>query len=286
MKLVFTILIFALIKVLATTTSAQHHPHDDSLIHKQNKKLNREEFRKTKERYFFTFRAVNARLDTEVEFELVDDLLTAKVGLEDNLGLPGKRTFFTATFIYRFTPMSGIYVNYYGINRTENHVTDRDIIFQSDTIPAGTANMVYFNTQVISMGYLLSLIRDPNSFLGAYFNLYLMWLKTGVRSDLGNIDAKVNFIAPLPNFGIVAMFKLKRWLFLEGNVGFFSLKVSDFDGTLYDFSVRLNFKPTKWLGLNVGYQEFDIRVGFPYESINTTIDYNFRGPAFGVSLGF
>ena len=113
-----------------------------------------------------------------------------------------------------------------------------------------------------------------------------MWLKTGVRSDLGNIDAEVNFVAPLPNFGIFAMFKLRPWLFLEGNVGFFSLKVSDFDGTLYDFSVRLIFKLTKWLGFNVGYQEFDIRVGFPYESINTTIDYNFRGPAFGVSLGF
>ncbi|NJN26361.1 MAG: hypothetical protein HC819_10470 [Cyclobacteriaceae bacterium] len=221
-----------------------------------------------------------------MEFELVEDLLTAKVGLEDNLGLPGKRAFFTAAFIHRFTPTSGIYVNYYGINRSENHVTDRDIIFQTDTIPAGTASMVYFNTQVISTGYLLSLVQDPNTFLGAYFNLYFMWLKTGVRSDLGSIDTEVNYVAPLPNFGIVAMFKIKSWLFLEGNVGFFSLKMNDFDGTLYDFSARLNFRPTRWLGFTMSYQEFDIRVGFPYESIYTTVDYNFRGPALGVNLSF
>lgn len=154
--------------------------------------MSREEFRKANERFFIWFGAVNARLDTNVEFELVDDLLTATVGLEDNLGLPGKRTFFTASFIHRFTPSSGIYLNYYGINRDEHLVTDRDIIFQSDTIPAGTASMVYFNAQVVSMGYLLSLKQDPIAFLGAYFNLYLMWLKTGVRSDLGSIDAEVS----------------------------------------------------------------------------------------------
>ena len=286
MKKIFVVLIFLLIQALPSISFGQNHHKHDSLTHKQIKKLKREEFRKSNERYFFKFGAVNARLHTEVEFDLVDDLLTAKVGLEDNLGLPEKSAFFTASFIHRFTPASGLYVNYYGINRAENHVTERDIIFQSDTIPAGTASRAYFNTQVVSTGYLLSLKRDPNAFLGAYFNLYLMWLKTGVNSDIKNIDAEVSYAAPLPNFGIVAMFKLTNWLYLDGNVGFFSLKVNDFDGTLFDFSVRLNFKPTKWFGLSVSYQEFDIRVGFPYESIYTTVDYNFRGPAFGVSLSF
>jgi hypothetical protein len=179
-----------------------------------------------------------------------------------------------------------IYVNYYGINRTEDHETEQDIIFHSDTIPAGTKSKVFFNTQVVSMGYLLSLKQDPNAFLGAYFNLYVMWLKTGVYSDIGNIDTEVSFAAPLPNFGLVAMFRLNSWLHLEGNVGFFSLKMDDFDGTLFDFNMSLNFKPLHWLGLSVSYQEFDIRVGFPFESIYTTVDYNFRGPAVGLNFTF
>jgi hypothetical protein len=32
-------------------------------------------------------------------------------------------------FIHRITPASGIYVNYYGINRTEDHETERDYHF-------------------------------------------------------------------------------------------------------------------------------------------------------------
>jgi len=285
-KRIFTVLMFLLIQFFTLASFAQKYHHEDSLTREQTKRQKKEEFRKSAQRSFFKFAAVNARLDTKVEFDILDELLTAKVGLEDNLGLPGKRTFLTAVFIHRFTPASGVYVNYYGINRTEHHETERDIIFHSDTIPAGTKSNVFFNTQVVSMGYLLSLKQDPNAFLGAYFNLYLMWLQTGVSSDIGSIDTKVSFAAPLPNFGIVAMFRLNSWMHLEGNVGFFSLKIDEFDGTLFDFNMSLNFKPTNWLGLSVSYQEFDIRVGFPYESIYTTVDYNFRGPAVGVNFTF
>ncbi len=281
----FPVFIYAIFQALPSAGVAQHQ-QDDSLTHKQIKKLKREEFKKTQERYFFKLGAMNARLDTEVSFEILNNFLTAKLGLEDNLGLPGKRTFFTAAFVHRFTPVSGLYTQYYGINRTENYSTEKDIIFQDDTIPAGTSSMAYFNTQVISAGYLLSLKQDPNAFLGAYINIYLMWLDTGVKSDIGSIDAKVRYAAPLPNFGLVAMFKLSKWLDLDANVGFFSLKLNDFDGTLYDFSARLVFKPAKWLGISLSYQEFDIRVSFPYEDINTTVDYNFRGPALGVNLSF
>jgi hypothetical protein len=277
---------FLLIQVPLAAGFGQKFHLQDSLTRKETKKMKREEFHKTQKRSLLKFGAVNARLDTKVEFDIVDGLLTAKVGLEENLGLPGKRTFFTSVFIHRFTPASGIYVNYYGINRAEYFVTEKDIIFQTDTIPSGTTSKVFFNTQVISMGYLLSLIQDPNAFLGTYFNLYLMWLKTGVNSDIGGIDSEVSFAAPLPNFGMVAMFRLKAWLHLEGNVGFFALKVDDFDGTLFDLNISLNFKPIKWLGLSVSYQEFDIRVGFPYESIYTNVDYNFRGPALGVNFTF
>jgi hypothetical protein len=277
---------FLLIQCLTEAVFAQKYHHEDSLTREQSKKLKRDEFRKNTQRYFFEFAAVNAGLDTKVEFDILDELLTAKVGLEDNLGLPGKSAFLTAVFIHRITPASGIYVNYYGINRTEDHETERDIIFHSDTIPAGTKSKVFFNTQVVSMGYLLSLKQDPNAFLGAYFNLYVMWLKTGVYSDIGNIDTEVSFAAPLPNFGLVAMFRLNSWLHLEGNVGFFSLKMDDFDGTLFDFNMSMNFKPLHWLGLSVSYQEFDIRVGFPFESIYTTVDYNFRGPAVGLNFTF
>jgi hypothetical protein len=98
---------FLLIQCLTEAVFAQKYHHEDSLTREQSKKLKRDEFRKNTQRYFFEFAAVNAGLDTKVEFDILDELLTAKVGLEDNLGLPGKSAFLTAVFIHRITPASG-----------------------------------------------------------------------------------------------------------------------------------------------------------------------------------
>ena len=262
----------------------QSKVHSDSLSKQQLKKDRREAFRKTNQQFFFKFSAVNAKLDTDISFDLADGLIAAQLGLENNLGLPRKRTFFTASFVHRFTPASGMYVNYYGINRSETRITSKDLIFGKDTIPMGTATKAFFNTQVISAGYLFTLVKDPDAFLGAFFNIYLMGLYTGVKSDFGDLEAKISYAVPLPNFGLVAMFKLKKWLYLDGTIGFFTLAFEDFDGTIYDFSARLVFKPTNWLGLSINYQKFDIRVKWPYDGILTTVDYNFLGPGLGVII--
>ena len=282
---VFAIFILTL---FCAAASAQHEDpvQTDSLSKKEMRREHREAFRKDNKQIFFSFSGVYADLNTKASFDLLDGFLTANVGLESNLGLPNKKSFFTGSLMYRITPSSGVYAHYYGINRAEAYVTKEDIIFLGDTIPAGSEARAYFNTQVVSAGYLLSLLKDPNAFLGAYFNIYVMSLGTGVSSDLGNIDAKVYLTAPLPNFGILADFKLNDWLYLGGNIGFFSIYLDEFGGSLYDLNARLTFKPAHWLGLHVSYQEFDIRVEFPFEGIQTAIDYNFRGPAFGINLMF
>ncbi len=282
----FLSFLFVLGFSFSTSFGQQSEAKSDLQNKKQLRYQKRQEFRKNSEQFFFKINTINAKLDTEVSFDLADDLLTATLGLENNLGLPGRRTFFTASFVHRFTPTSGMYVNYYGINRSETRVTNKDLIFGKDTIPKGTATQAFFNTQVISAGYLFTLVKDPDAFLGVYFNIYLMGLYTGVKSDIGDLEAKISYAVPLPNFGFVAMFKLNNWLFLDGNIGFFSLDLEDFEGTIYDFSTRLVFKPTNWLGLSINYQKFDIRVKWPYDGILTTVDYNFRGPGLGVIISF
>jgi hypothetical protein len=264
----------------------EYQLENDSLSRKETRQELRKDFRKNNRQFFVSFSAVQAKLNTTASFDVLDGFLTANVGLENNLGLPDKKSFFTGSMMYRITPSSGIYTKYYGINRSESYVTKEDLIFLGDTLPAGSEARGYFNTQVVSAGYLLSLLKDPEAFLGAYLNIYIMSLGTGVRSDLGNIDAKVNFTAPLPNFGLVALFKLKEWLYINGNIGFFSLYLDDFNGSIYDLSARLMFKPMKWFGIDVSYQEFDIMVVFPNDDIQTTIDYNFRGPAVGLNFMF
>ena len=259
-------------------------------IHDKPKKEHREQERynlkHSHKRAFIKTSFVYAKLRTKASFALPNNILSATLSLEDDLGLPDKRYFFTGSLMYRFTPRSGLYADYYGLNRSVSHTTTEELIFMKDTIPLGTSGNAFFNTQVLSIGYLLSILRDPNAFLGVYFNLYGMLIKTGFSFDHSEVNPNFKFVAPLPSFGIVALFKLNNWLQLHGDVGFFNLQLSTFGGSMYSFDVALDFKPAHWIGITLSYQEFDVNIFMPSDGINTTVDYNFRGPALGLSFLF
>ncbi len=143
----FTVFYFFVTSLTSVSIAGDiNFTRSDSLSHKEIKKLKREKFRKTQSRYFIKLDAVRANLNISVDFELLDGFLNSRIGLEKNLGLPGKSTFFTGSVVHRIAPANGLYAQYYGINRTENYITVDDFTFKTDTIPAGTASLAYFNT--------------------------------------------------------------------------------------------------------------------------------------------
>ena len=258
----------------------------DSLSRSEHREIRRTELKQSKTRCNIYTGMVFAWLQTQVSFESPSGLLSVNIGLEKHLGLPSQKTFYTAGLRYRFTPTSGIYALYYGINRQGERSTTEDIIFIHDTIKAGKKVTAWLNTQVVSVGYLLSVMQDPKAFLGLFFNVSLMKISTGVQSDIFHIDEKAEVLAPLPNFGVIADFRLYKWLHFAANIGFFSLHTDSYGGNIYDLNVGLAAKPVKWLGLSLAYQEFDVNLFFPVDKITVRAEYNFRGPALGMHFIF
>ena len=255
-------------------------------IRQENKKEARLALKNSHERFLINVSTVFAQLSTEITFETTNSIFAAKLGLESNLGLPNAKFFANASLIWHITPRSGLYLQYYGINRSDSYTTDQEYVFMDDTIPAGTNATMYFNTRVCSTGYLLTIFNDSKAFLGAYFNVFIMGLSSGILSDPDLYNPEFTFTAPLPNFGLVMNFKLTKWLNLYGQVGFFSLHSKTFGGSLYNLTAGATFNITRWFGLNISYKEFDVNVFFPQDNINIIVDYNFRGPSFGASFVF
>lgn len=257
---------------------------------KENKKIKkeqrREELRNSHSRLMIHSAYVFAWLDTKVTFSRPDGILKATIGLEDNLGLPSNSSFFSGSFIYRFTPSSGLYANYYGFNRKKVHATKEDLYWQGDTIPAGTMSEVFFKTHVFSAGYILSILKKPESFLGTYINFYVMPVSVGINTEIAKINHGLHAVAPLPNIGLIAMFKLTKWLWIQGNVGFFSLYTKSLGGYIHDFNLSLPIKINQWLNVSINYQNFNVHIIFPNEKLDTYIDYDFHGPAVGLTLKF
>ena len=291
--------LFIIVFLISNISFAQHaKKENDSLTHKEHRKEVKAErkaaLKASHKRFIFKGTSVFANLRTDMTFGIpyTDGFLTANLSLEDNFGLADNKTFFSGSFLYFITPRSGLYVQYYGIDRQNSHTTLKDYIFLGHEIPAGTDITAYFNTHVFSFGYLLTIMRDSRVFLGAYFNIFFMDLATGVYTEGKRIDENLEYILPLPNFGLVANFELLPWLDFDAAVGFFSLDLKDnyFAGSIYNVSAALVFKPLDWFGLSLSYEIFDVDVSDRFDIGDTyipySVKYNFSGPAAGVSFNF
>ena len=113
-----------------------------------------------------------------------------------------------------------------------------------------------------------------------------MNLYTKIESNLKNFESKAGLLAPFPNFGLVAEFKLTNTLYLYGALGFFSFHTDTFGGGINSYDLALTYRPLRWFGLSLSYKQFDINMFFKENAINTTIEYNFRGPSVGMTFVF
>jgi len=265
--------------------SGNNNHSADTLSKKEQRK---EKKKKINLRPHFTIaiNGVYVFLETYARFETPNNLLGVKISLEDNLGLVNSKSMVQGTFKYRITKRSGIYAAYYGLNRSTTYTLNKDIPYLDELFPQGTEVDAYFNTHVASAGYLFSILAEPDSYLGAYLNFFFIDLNTGVKSNENDINKEIQFLAPLPNIGLVMYFKLHKWLGIGAEVGAFFINADDFNGKLYNASILLNLEATKWLAFNLGYTSFNIHVCFKESDYNTTIGYNFRGPTVGAEFKF
>ena len=262
----------------------------DSLSKRESRKQFRKEWRQDvhalNRRFFFRCNLIYANLETRLSFHVLGNFLTASIGIEEDLGFPDKSLLVSGSFLGRITPRSGIYAEYYGLNRSVNYLAERDIIFLKDTIPAGTTGGAFFNTRMFSAGYIFSVMKSPDSFLGIYLNALLMKLSTGMHIDYQDYNEESVAVLPNPTFGLLMAFRITDDLTFNGSVGFFAFRNNALDESLYHFNISLNYRPVSWLGLSLSYQEFDIKVIFPEENVDVQVDYNYSGPSFGIDFSF
>ena len=270
---------------------AQSKVSSTSVRLKTNKKKIRKESRKQSrkelsDRLWIGLYGTYAFINSSARFEGPNSILSVNIDLEEHLGLTSEKMIYYGTFVYRFTPRSGINVMYYQLNRHKDHILNTDIIFLGDTIPKGKVIGAFMNTSIASIGYVFSIITDEHSFLGAFLNVYLANIKVGVSSDVFEIKKSTQYYAATPNFGIIASFKLKQWMSISGGIAFFFLSTEDWSGAFQDLQITADFFPVKWLGLSVGYQAFDIRGTFQENKYTAHVNYSLKGPAFGIKLRF
>ena len=108
----------------------------------------------------------------------------------------------------------------------------------------------------------------------------------GIEIELDTDKKKIDAIAPVPNIGLGYLYAPNlRWSF-AANVGWFSLSIGDYSGTLWNLEPSVSFREFKNIGIGFGYKYFKAKVDMNRDIWRGKLDLLYQGPLFSISGSF
>ena len=194
-------------------------------------------------------------------------------GLEGASGVQRDRWSTLASGTWRFAPNHRVGFQSFSTRRSSSKTTDRDLVLDDQTIPAGTQLDTSSKAQFLVVNYQYSLIRDDRIELAAIAGIYGARFRYSFDSTSPPRDVSANSTAPLPMFGIsLDTFITPRWTlstFFEG----LALKVGDVRGSVGYIGMSTDYMLTRHLGLGLGVNAVSIRADVAKDDWNGSFDW-------------
>jgi hypothetical protein len=184
-----------------------------------------------------------------------------EINFEDALGLNTSSFTFTGNFLYRFSKnrKSALQASYFQITRKASKTLETDLEIRDTVFTAGTTLGTKFKLGVVQLDYSYSILLDDRVNLYASFGFYVVPLSFSINRDEKRSEQS-DFIAPLPNFGLGTFFYLTPKLLIIQRLNVFYLRIPDFEGSMTDIHVGLEYHPWKHVAFGAGYNAFNINV--------------------------
>ena len=266
-------------------------------------------------KYLIVFTLISNQFVIAQEAEIKNPMLTSKFQLGVGLYVPSQKVKFSidgssdnqvivfdenfdfnnnqATpevfFKWRFLKKWSFYAEYFNANYATNRVLANDIIAGDYTFNAGSSVEVGYKINLfrILFGHVIS--TGPKHELGAGLGAHVLSTKPFIEGNIviNNSDNEFERVtgsntAPVPNIALWYYYAPTQKWFFSVKVDWFSLKVDEYKGSLWDISPGVNYQIIKNLGVSLDYRFFKINADVNKERWNGGVDLSFSGPTFTV----
>jgi hypothetical protein len=215
------------------------------------------------------------------------------IDLEGDLGLNKHETLPAVYAGWRFTDRWVLAGEYYALDRNGSRVLTRDINFGGATFPAQREVKSELHSDVyrVTLGY--SFIKNEQGELGAALGLHATDFKIGVsgQARVGNVTGLANdreatsFLAPMPTVGVFGTYEPMPKVILTGRADYMSLKIGDYDGSIFNGQAAIGYRVYRNVDLGVSYRYVKYKLDVD-KRLQTHLDYRFSGPSVFVRIGF
>ena len=164
-------------------------------------------------------------------------------------------------------------------------VLKEDVEWGDVTFREGTFVGAGVSLEVIRLFAGYSFIKNDQNDFGAGIGIHNLDISTYIEGEILINDSDTGFhrgdaskSQPLPNVGAWYLYSpAKKWL-LHARVDWISANIGDYDGTLWNTNVGVNYQLFRNFGLDLSYQYFNLNLNVNKSDWNGSADMTYSGP--------
>ncbi len=225
--------------------------------------------------WYFPIQDTNVRLDGTGPFGGGVEL-----DLEDDLDLKEDVSSYRIDAEWRFFDRHRFNFSFFDLSREATTTLNKTI-----TIPTTPPTIFPINFSVDSLwdwkvyaaSYTWSFLQTNKYEVGLNIGVHITDIAIGIRTLNGLVSELEAVTAPLPVLGLTGAYAFTPKLILRSNVGGFYLAIDDFEGSLVNFDLDLEYNMWKYMGFGIGYNFFRLNINLEKDRFNGSAKYQYHG---------
>jgi len=188
-----------------------------------------------------------------------DQLVGARIDLQDDLGMDTKANVFRLDGHYRFNDAHKVEFAYYSIKINGTNSISEALEFEGAVYQANASISSFLNMDIYKLNYAYSFYHNEKVELSIGAGLHVMDISTGL-SGQASIDGNtasftsesVDVLAPLPVIGFDLDYAVTPRFHVRGSVDYFGLSVDKYSGSFTDVLISADYQAFDNFGLGAG----------------------------------
>ena len=227
------------------------------------------------------------KLEADIPGDPGDD-----IDFDDSLDVSDHSTFFNGQLRWKFGKEKkwSLAGQYFSNNAKGSTVLEEDIEWDGITFREGSFVESGVKLEVVRVFFGRSFFKNEQNDLGMGIGVHTIKIKAFIGGEVAiNGDSTgfqrgdVDVSQPLPNIGGWYNFSpAKKWL-LHARVDWISASIGDYNGTLWNTSIGVNFQAWRHVGIDLSWQYFNINVGVDSDDWIGEADMTYSGPVLGIT---
>jgi hypothetical protein len=225
----------------------------------------------------FTMGAFFADQNMKTDFDVDVGDIGVTVDFEDDLGFTDSQSVFRFAAFYEFNERHRLDLDVFDLSQSSVVTLSRDIEWGDSVFPISAEVSTGLDLTIYKVAYTYHMLRREKYRLGVTGGLYIADIALHLNLLENDVEERGDVTAPLPVLGLRGeYFFSDRWR-ASASAEWFGLEIDEYDGTLRDFLIGVDYRFANHAAVGLGYNNVKIDVDATDGDLRADLIWKYSG---------